>query len=50
MYSYSDTCKNKDSIYFPLKLNEASVCPLSPPVHAHKCKHKSCLYELRHLT
>ena len=50
MCSYSDTCKSKDSVYFALKLNEAGVCTLSPPVHVHKCKHRSCLYEVRLLT
>ena len=38
-YSYSDTCKNKASISFALKLNEADFPPLSPPISAHKCKH-----------
>ena len=38
-YSYSDTCENKDSISFALTLNEADFPPLSPPIHAHKCKH-----------
>ena len=40
-YSYSDTCKNKASISFALALNEADLTPLSPPTHAHKCKHYS---------
>ena len=38
-YSYSDTCKSKDSISFALTLNEADFPPLLPPIHAHKCKH-----------
>ena len=38
-YSYRDTCKNKDLIFFALTLNEANLSPLSPPIHAHKCKH-----------
>ena len=38
-YSYSDTCKNKVSVSFPLTLNEAESPSLPPPIHAHKCKH-----------
>ena len=37
-YSYSDNCENKASISFALTLNEADFPPLSPPIHAHKCK------------
>ena len=37
---YSGTCKNKASDSFALALNEADFPPLSPPNHAHKCKHK----------
>ena len=37
---YSDTCKIKASDSFALALNEADFPPLSPPNHAHKCKHK----------
>ena len=40
--SYSDICKNKDSGSFALTLNEADFPPLSPPIHAHKCKHSPC--------
>ena len=38
-YSYSDTCKNEASISFALTLNQADFPPLSPPIHAYKCKH-----------
>ena len=38
-YSYSDTCKNKASVSFPLTLTEVDSPSLSPPIHAHKCKH-----------
>ena len=38
-YSYSDTCKNKVSVSFPLTLNEAESPSLPPPIHANKCKH-----------
>ena len=31
-YSYCDTCKNKASISFALKLNEANFPTLSPPI------------------
>ena len=31
--------KNKDSISFALTLNETDFPPLSPLIHAHKCKH-----------
>ena len=37
-YSCKDTCKNKASVSFVLALNEADFHPLSPPVHARKCK------------
>ena len=42
-YSYDDTCKNNDSIYFALTLNETDFPLLSPPIHAHKCKHSPYL-------
>ena len=38
-YSYSDTWKNKFSISVALTLNETEFSPLSPLIHAHKCKH-----------
>ena len=38
-YSYSDTCKNKASVSFALTLIEADFPPLSPSIHAPKCKH-----------
>ena len=41
MYSYSDTGKSKALVSFALTLNEADFHPLSPPIHAHKCKHSS---------
>ena len=40
-YSYSDTCKNKPSVFLAAPLIEADFFPLSVPVHAHQCKHSS---------
>ena len=40
-YSYSDTCKNKPSVFLAVPLIEADFFPLSVPVHAHQCKHSS---------
>ena len=40
-YSNSDTCKSKVPVSFALTLNEAEFPLLSPPVHAHKCKHST---------
>ena len=40
-YSYSDTCKNKASVSFASTLIEADFAPLSPLIHALKCKHNT---------
>ena len=40
-YSYSDTYKNKASVSFDLRLNEADFPRLSPLIHGHKCRHST---------
>ena len=37
-YSYSNICKNKASVSFALKLNEAECSPLSPPITRYEKK------------